>query len=345
MPATQNDIGDLIFSTLTKYGPPKFSQIAQELQNYQVMGNWLKGNKVQKEKGGFSVTRNLMLDYTQQAQHKALFQQDTITIADVMKKIEMPWVHVDTHWAYNHIEQSMNVGGASKIFDIILSRECQAMLSLANRLEVAAWTLPTAAQTTLPYGIPYYIVKNATVGFNGQNPTGHSSVLGINASTVKNWRNYSGGYSDASDKTDLIKKVRTAFRLTNFRSPLGSKRGVVDNKMKRTLYANDSLISELEELGEGLNENLGRDLTKYMDNIIINGHPVVYVPYLDNDTEDPLYFIDHSTFMPVVLAKEYLRRSKPQIIPGQHNAYVFWINMTYNYLCTNRRQSGVFHKV
>ena len=71
-------------------------------------------------------------------------------------------------------------------------------------------------------------------------------------------------------------------------------------------------MSDIEDVGEAQNENLGRDIAPYGDNMAVlafRGHPLLYVPQLDADTTNPFYGIDHSTFMPVCPQGDYLRET------------------------------------
>jgi len=54
--------------------------------------------------------------------------------------------------------------------------------------------------------------------------------------------------------------------------------------------------------------------------------------------------IDHSTFNPVVLKGDVLRESKPSNSGSrQHNVFETFVDLTYNYVCVDRRRSGVLH--
>ena len=101
-------------------------------------------------------------------------------------------------------------------------------------------------------------------------------------------------------------------------------------------------MSNMEDIGEASNENLGRDLASMDGTMTFRNHPVIWVPELDGQTNAPVYMVDHSTFYPVVLKGDFLRESKSTQAPSQHNVYQYFVDLTYNYLCVDRRRNAVF---
>ena len=104
---------------------------------------------------------------------------------------------------------------------------------------------------------------------------------------------------------------------------------------------NAATISSMEDLGEAQNENLGRDLARYDDEITFRRHPLRYTRKLDADTSNPIYMIDKATFVPIVLKGDYLRTSDTHKAPLQHNTFVAEIDLTINTICVNRRNNAV----
>ncbi len=75
--------------------------------------------------------------------------------------------------------------------------------------------------------------------------------------------------------------------------------------------------------------------------ITFRKNPIIWVPKLDERSDDPVYMLDHSTFYPVILRGDYLRESDAIRAPNQHNIYQVFTDLTYNYLCVDRRRNGV----
>jgi hypothetical protein len=346
MPTLQDtEILDLVEGTLYNLGPPRFQQIAQEIQGYEVMSKWLKKDKV-TEDHGIGIQRALMTKLAGAARHIGLAEVDNVDVADLMDNVQIPWRHAETHWAFERREALMNRGKAL-IFKIIKPRRCGAMIDLAAELEEKAWASPGASNTTDPYGIPYWVVSNSSTGFNGGAPSGHTTVGGINPTTETKWKNYTGTFA-AVTKTDLVAKLRTAHRKIRWRSPVNIQEfrsGRSGGRLR--LYTDEANIQDFEDIGEAQNENLGRDIASMDETITFRKHPIIWVPYLDDNSpvsSNPVYMIDHAVFFPVVLAGDFLRESKPAIKADQHNVFVVFVDLSYNFLCIDRRRNAVLYK-
>ncbi|GIW59958.1 MAG: hypothetical protein KatS3mg087_1024 [Patescibacteria group bacterium] len=343
MPAvvTADNVRDLVAATLRDLGRMKFEQIAQELQRYEVFSKWFKEDKVQLD-SGIGIQRTLMTSLSRRAKHVGMFEETQITIPDLIKQMQIPWRFAQTHWAWEYREILMNRGEAL-IFNVIKPRRADAMISLAEELEEKAWSAPNVADTHLPYGIPYWVVKNNTQGFNGGLPADHTTVAGIDLNAVPTFKNWTDSYTVVS-KSDLISKMRKAKRKTNFISPVTIDDYTQGTGEQYRIYVNDETMTELENVGESQNENLGRDLAYMFNNLVFRNHPVIYLPILDSDTDNPVYGIDHSKFYPVCLQGDYLRESEPLQDARQHNVYQVFVDLTYNYVCVDRRRQWVIKK-
>ncbi len=342
---SDREILDLTTSTLNDMGPPHFQQIAQQLPDYEVMNKWLKKDRVQID-NGVGIQRILMTDLPDSAKHVGLHALDQVDIKDLLSEINIPWRHATQHWAWERREMLMNRGKSLRT-KVLEPRRVGAMLNLADQLEAKAWSCPAADDTLLPYGLPYYVVTNATAGFNGGAPSGHTTVAGLNPTTKTTWKNYTATFS-AFTKASLVKTLRTAQRKIRWKSPVTIQdlRGAKGEQYR--LYCDETTLSNLEDIGESQNDNLGRDIAS-IDGITLTfrRHPIVYVPYLDSNpaATNPMYLIDHSTFYPVVLAGDYMRETDPGFVDGQHNTLVVFLDLTYNFLCIDRRRNAVLYKV
>ncbi len=238
--------------------------------------------------------------------------------------------------------------GKSLLYKIINPRRGAAMLDVAQGLEDDAWTLPSPTDRKSPYGVPYWIVKSATAGFYGKNPSGYANVAGIDTSAADaaGYRNYTDVFS-AWSRADFILKSRRVLRHINWKSPVNIEQArKVGNKM--TIYTSETGIENVEMLAEDRAENLQRDLYTMDGAMTIKGHPYRYLPKLDADTDVPFYHVNHDSFYPVVLKGDWLREGKPKAMDGspdgQHNTFVVWVDCSYNYLCIDRRSNAVIYK-
>ena len=339
MPAlADTDIADLVAGTLKELGRMRFQQIAQTIQDYEVMQKWLRKDKVVFD-SGVGIQRTLMTKLPTAARHVGLYAVDDVNVVDLLEQMNIPWRHATTNWGFERRETLMNRGKAL-VVNIIAPRRAAAMINLIEELEEKGWALPGATNTTEPYGMPYWVVKNATTGFNGGNPSGHSATGAINRTTTPAFKNYTWAYTTVS-KADLISDLRTAHRKTGWKSPVTIQDYRGGKGERRRLYVNETTIRQIEDVGEAQNENLGRDIASMDGTIVFRKHPIVWVPYLDTDTAYPVYMIDHATFYPVVLRGDYLRESSPRIAANQHNVFEVHVDLTYNYLCIDPRRNAV----
>ncbi len=342
---SDREIADLVLGTMNELGPPRFQMIAQDLQDYEVLPKWLRKDKVQVDHG-IGIQRTLMTKLPELAKHVGLFEVDEVDVKDLLSQINIPWRHARTAWAFERRETLMN-RGRSLIVKVIEPRRVGAMVNLADVLEARAWSCPDVDDKVLPYGLPYWVVANATTGFNGGAPSGHTEVAGLNPTTNPNWKNYTFTYK-AVTKADLIKKLRTTHRKIRWKSPVNVQQlhGKLGERYR--MYVDEETISDLEDVGEAQNENLGRDIAS-IDGVTLafRKHPIVWVPYLDEHAPvtRPIYHIDHATFYPVVLAGDFLRETEPEKKADQHNTFVVYVDLTYNYFCIDRRRNAVGYKV
>lgn len=349
------DIPDLVSTTLRHLGPNRFQQIAQPLQTFQVVSRWLKRDKVQFD-SGIGIQRTLMNSLSRQARHVGVTHTVRVDIPTLLTLLRIEWVHAHVPWGFAYHEILTNSGEAM-ILNVLKPRRVDALLSLATELESKAWSVPAVGNTTEPLGIPYWIVYNASTGFNGGAPSGYTTVGGVNLTTTPNFKNYTAQYTTVS-KADLIKKMRTGHRKCRWIAPISNQDYRKEEYADFRLYTDSTTMAEFEDIGEGQNENLGRDLApfggasdvRYTDGtLLFRKAPLIVVDQLDDTAVytanvNPVYMIDHSTFYPVCLQGDFMRESKPIQLQDQPNLFRVDVWLTYNYLCVDRRRNALFAK-
>ena len=350
------DIQDFVAGTLKDLGPLNFQQIAQNLQEYPVLSKWLKKDKVIIESGN-GVQRNLMSKLSNQASHVGLLDTDTYDIPDLMVQMSVPWRHAQSKWGFIYQSDILMNRGRAAVFNVVEPRRADALISLAEELEAKAWSAPAVADTTLPYGVPYWIVYNATTGFNGGLPSDHTTVAGVSLTDHPNFKNYTAQYTNVS-KADLLKKMRTGMRKIGWKSPVSMQDYRKGKGQRMQLYTNEATVASFEDIGEAQNENLGRDLAPAQAGkgndvgevdmqLVFRRHPIIWVPQLDDTSvytgpSAPVYCIDHSVFYPVCLKGDFLRESEAKEVPNQHNLYRIFVDLSYQYMCIDRRRCALF---
>lgn len=354
---TDDQIKDLAMTTLNELGRLKFNLIAQELQRYDVMGKIMKKDKV-KFDSGKGISRNIMVDNSQAAKNTSLYAKDSVNVSDVMRTIETPWRHTTTNYAFERREMAMN-RGKSEIVDLMKVRRTDAMLALIELMEKNFWMAPATSEDTLtPFGVKYWINKKtgqsagvANAGFDCDYPAYHGDTGPGGLSHAK-WKNFTGRYTNVT-KSDLIKLMRRAHRQIGFKKPLDVNDYRKGNGQQYRIYTDIDTVEKFEQIGEAQNENLGRDLAPYDDEITFRRHPIVWSPQLDKGAEadggvgnatGDIYFINFGWFQPVFLRGEYLREDKPEKSPTQHSVFVTHIDLSWNVLCTDLRRQAVLSK-
>lgn len=343
MSLSDKDIADLVVATLDELGRLKFQQIAQTIQNFEVLPRILRKDRVEFQ-SGTGIQRTVMVDTSNAAKNVGLFQEDVVNVGDVLASMNVVWKHTTTNWAYERREMLMN-RSKSRIVSLVKVRRTDALLSLAERIETDFWNKPTDSTDTNPiFGIPYWIVKSSTTGFNGGDPSGFTSGAGgLDVSTYPTWKNYTARFDDVT-KDDCIKKLRTAHRKIRFKSPVNVPDFRRGNGDQYRLYVGETTISSLEDLGEAQNENLGRDLASMDGTMTFRKHPIIWVPELDSDTDKPIYMVNFATTHPVILRGDNLTETEPRLVANQHNVRAVHIDLTWNLLCIDRRRNAVLYE-
>lgn len=339
-----SDIADLVTSTLESLGPPQWTDITTDWQELYALERLLKAKKVTVQDGGYAIRRQLQVDVGDNARFVKLHEVDNTNISDTMQTIQIPWRHAQYSYAIERREVLMNKS-ASEIFNLVKSRRIgDGLIPFAKMWEQAFWGTITDDGTT-PFGVQYWIAWESSEGFYGANHASFSDGPGgLSASTYARWCNACYTYTNVS-KLDLIKDWRTAYRKCSWKAPVKGIPTYEGDTFQRVNYCNHDTLQALEDVGEAQNENLGRDIAPMDDTISFKRTPIMYVPYLDDySTSDPIWMIDWSVFEPVVLAGDYLNEYVEQHKAGQHNDVVTYVDITANWMCTNRRKLAVLAK-
>jgi hypothetical protein len=333
------DIADMVTTTLEDLGRGRFHQIAQELQEYLVLPRIMRKEKIRIQSSGIGVKETLMTSTGGTARWVGLLEEDALNINDLLTTMTVRWCRLTDNMAWER-RMLLENRGQARINNVIKPQRAAMMIRMAAALEAGFFAAPDASDVKIPWGLKYYVVKNATTGFNGGLPSGFSTVAGVNITTYPTFKNYTFQYTDVT-KVDLIKKLRTAHRKTRWRSPVKKPGMISEFGERRQIFVNETTISEIEDVGEAQNENLGRDVASMDDQIVFKKHPIIWVPYLDTDTSYPIYMIDTDTIIPFILKGDYLRESDVIRSPRQHNTFESHIDLSINFIMTNRRANAV----
>lgn len=339
---TPDVLDDFVTLTLSNFKRRKWTDISMEFTEY-VSANLIDKYKV-RERGGKDIAFRLQYRNTGMARNTGMYAQNAMVVEDLMTSGTVPWTMQETGFGYDIYEDVFQSDRETIINELVI-RDHSAMNDIAILNEENLWTAPTSSTNRRPMGIPFWLQKDASTtvegDYNGGNPTGWSGgAAGIDSTTYTNWRNWTFGYTTASTN-DLVRKVKKALVFTRFMPPhphpeLGYR------KADYAVFTTYRVLEPLQRLAESRNDNLGADLARYMNEILIGGVPIRYVPYLEeNDTDDPLYGVNFRYFTPYVKANASMRRNPPRISPHQRTVREVWIDNWMQYICTNRRTQWV----
>ena len=359
MPIRDQDIEDLLTTTLNTIRKEKFIDMSQELTEYIVVPYLLtqRGGLIVK-KGGVGIEETLMVEHGGRSRFVGEYDEDVIVVIDHLKKMRLYYSLLTDNLAYTRSEILDN-RAPERINDIIKPRRRAMYLRVAETMEENFFQTPDADDDLAPWGLKYWIVKNATAGFNGGYPAGFTRIGNINLTEVPQFQNYTDSYV-AMSKTDAILKMRRAHRRTNWRSPRKDPGVEGDTSPRRLILCNEDTLESVENVGEAQNENLGRDIAP-MDagkngfrgtglrqtpdgEILFKRHPLVYARPLDSDTSDPLYGLDMFTFHAMTQQGDNMRLGDFARVPYQHRVFAAHLDHRHQTIDTNRRNSWVISK-
>ena len=290
--------------------------------------------------GGHPWESQAQVDHNHSARAVELFETDGSALTDTMIKGEVTPRHINAHYIYDQREKAFQQGGKA-IVDLVKTRYTGMMVSFYDYLEEVLWGVPSASDEKTPFGIKYWITRSASEGFNGAAPAGYTLKGNINPSTYSRWANWTNDYSEIT-KEDLIRSMRRAHRKTKFRSPVSHAQPKVGG-MKNGIYTNDAVLGIMEEVLESQNMNLGVDLASKDGKTMFKSTSVQYAPYLDNDTENPVYMLDWNWLAIGVLSGWENQLTKPYMVPNKHLVRRVDLDATLQMISTNLRRQAVFH--
>jgi len=339
---TATGIADLVSTTINELGELKMTDLMSDYQKTEALKRTVKKNKMTFDAGP-RVEFNLITDHNDSARFVGLYAQDVVNVPNVMATGAVDWRHITWNWGLDRREVKFN-RSPRKIVDLTKTRRMAAFGSAIIAFEKRFWRSPSSDSTTLPHGVPYWIVKSNTAhttndGFNGTVPSGYTDVAGINPTSQPRWRNWACQYT-AITKDDLIRKLRKALVYTDFET-LVDGMSTYNTGDDLSMYANYNTISALEELLEDQNDDLGSDLASMDGKVIVRRTPIKFMKELDGDTTNPIYGINWGEFKTMGLRGEWMYETMLDEVPGQHTVSAVHTDCTFNWFCRNRRRNFV----
>lgn len=344
---TPDQVDDLVSLTTNKFYKYKWTDLSLGYQEY-VSASMLDDKHV-TETGGPQISFRVQVRNNGNAINTGLFAKDQTGVEDLTESVTVPWTKQACSWSYD-VDEELFQGDQETIVKELTIREHACLNDIVELNEENLWNEPTSSSDKRPYGIPFWLRKDATTtpagAFNGGNPTATGltgGCGGLSSTTYPRWRNWTFGYS-AVTTDDLIAKVKKAIWSTRFMAPVPHPE-LGFGKADWQIFTTYRVVEPAERLAETRNDNLGADLARYLGQVVIGGIPMKAVPYLEsNDTSDPLYGVNWKVFRPYVLKGKNMVRSKPIPAPHQHSVRNVFVDTWMNYICIDRRKTWVGSK-
>lgn len=344
---TPDQIDDLVTLTTDKFYKYKWTDLSLEYQEY--VSAAMLDEKHVVETGGPNISFRVQVRNTGNAINTGLYATDKVGVEDLMESATVPWTKQTGSWSYD-IDEPLFQGDQETIVKELVVREHSCINDIVELNEENLWSEPSTSADKRPMGIPFWIRKASTWvttgAFSGGNPTGTGltgGCGGLSSTTYPRWRNWTFGYA-AVTTDDLVASVKKAIWSTRFIAPVPHPE-LGFGKADWQIYTTYRVQEPAERLAESRNDNLGKDLARYMNQVLIGGIPLKAVPYLEaNDTSDPLYGVNWRVMRPYVLKGCNMRRSKPKQAPHQNTVRNVFIDTWMNYICVDRRKTFIGSK-
>jgi hypothetical protein len=353
MSIANDPILDLLNSTRYEENDGRFTFLDPDDVEYIAFQMLQNRKMVKPQTGGKGVEHSIVTENGSTSSWIDPWSKDNINVTDVLYKITMDWYHLTDNCSWVRHELNQN-SGKYQIQDILNIRRLGCRMNMIKAYEEAFWGVPDAAETLRMPGLFYWLVPNATTGFNGGLPnyTGagadYADMAGLSLTSVPKFQNYTATYSAVS-KADLIDKMRMAHKLTGWKSPISGKGFSKETGSRRTVFCSFGVLQQAETLLEDQNENLGNDLASKDGRAIILRHPWVGVPAFEDYPDDashelknPVAMVDLDTFKVYYDTRNYFYKTKAERNPDNHNQYDEFYDLSVLTLCHNRRANAIF---
>lgn len=346
---TAEEYADMLKTNLLKLNKKKVVECAAEFTGYLAQ-KWITKKKSRIIKGGrgdqWTIWDTIPEDA---ARFKNPLEPDDTNITPLLKQASITWRHCETNWSYHYIyDVLMNKNDPDRIATEMEVREAASNLALLKLLEGKLFGAPPgSSDTTNPLNIRYWIVTNATDGFNGGAPSGHTTVAGIDPSTNEWWKNYTFTSSDFSYE-QFSEKLSDAIYSTDWKAPVPFSQNMLPDDVEHELMGPRYVHNQAKRLVRSQNDQNGRDIDAYEKDgaMMLCGKPLMVVPYLDTAGSggvplNQLFGIDHSSFHTIILDGDNMRNTGPLRSSNNKDLYQVFKTLTMNVVCRNRRRQFV----
>lgn len=342
MPLLPDQLDDFVNLTIANYDRGEIVSIALDNQHYFFAERSGMDLGKTTEDGGSSLKWKVKHSNTLSFEDSEMFHVNNPRRANQTIEAEVKWAKQEVSYMYDVDEEAFQGDSMTKIVDYVKLLLVGMYEDFFVGMEERLWSSPTSStQTPRRWaGIPFWLQQaSATAStdfaFSGGNPSGFTSGAGgISSSTYAAWQNGTFVYALVS-QTDFIEKVVEACDKTYFRAPkkFNEKGG---GKPRWGFYTDYSIVQELRQVARAGNDRIGKDVTEYMDTVMIRGTEVEWVPEfarsgsLAYTTAEPFYGVDWNN-LEIVFQKGKREqvlpvKQSPNQITGREGYMINWCN-------------------
>ena len=341
---------DFVEATLKKYKRKAWVDISLPLQMYYFSKRLFKDKTKKPEMSGPQCEWKLRIANQGNFKVTGLFAVDTTNRINVLTHADQPWAMTTTNYIYDLKEPAFQ-GGPETIIRYMDVNEQGLMNDFFAGMETLVWTAPNSvSQNPRPLsGIPFWLQKSATTGFNGGDPTGFpAGAGGISVANYPNWSNYTAAYSQVS-RDDAVEKIINAMDFCYFEAPVDFAQ-LAGGQPDWGLYTTHPFLATCRKILQSQNDDLGDDVAAHSGKVYIRGTPVDWVPALNNsqspayDSSNPVYGVNWRTFEYMYQAGWSQVKHPPFRVANQHTVYMRCMDDTGQLICYDRRQNFVVYQ-
>ncbi len=329
----------------------------QKYQSYPLLDAIFQQDRIQVQ-GGTQIEELISLSDSGAAEMIRPSQERTWKGVDVLEEMNVPWVDMETHWVTTRdeiLKHTSNVAEGStigaRLVNLIENKRAVALMSMANLFEERIWEVPEAESNPLHMaGIPYWVPKNNSgisagdvefVGGSEQAPG--NLVGGINPATHERWKSACGQYQDwETNRDEALDVMRLMYKKLRFRPP-ALVQGADNPSPQFRIYAGMELTNKIENAIDQKNDSVrgNTDLGWQEGQAVFKRMPIIDVPLLDEDTDDPIYFINHAYLHPYFMQGAAFREQATLNPEERYDTYITPVHNKFNIVVDNRRANGV----
>jgi hypothetical protein len=245
-----------------------------------------------------------------------------------------------TSYSFDVMEEEFNSGG-SRLINHVRNRSQVAKIEKTKKLEAQLWGNAAYADRELvPQGMLYWFPYCASQGFVGTYPTSYTTIAEVDPVIYTGWKSWGDVYA-APTQDDLIDKLTLAMTKTQFMAPLEPMevRDLSSGYMFG-LYCNIDTERAMAAEARLRNDNHGPELDLYHGKAMIRGTPFVEVPYLADNSRDPIFGVNWGVTKNHVFKNYWMKEEKAPRAADQPSAVTFDIFTQNQMICYDRRQGG-----